>query len=656
MSFGIVTNVVLVSVATLLLLAFIIVASRRILGADLGIGRILFAGVLGLGAELGFESQVVWPSDSSNFALIPVQFGILVLVTIAILVLLEIVVPQGRVPAVHQWGKILRQSLSRGRRYTQLMRIVSRNGLIPFRIDNGKGLEAERKRIEQAANLRAACEQAGGAFIKFGQLLSTRSDLLPDAYLTELSLLQQEISPTPWEEISAVLDEELPGRVEDIFASIDHSPVATASIGQVHIATLASGDKVAVKVQRPGIVPLIERDSDIAMRLSRRLEGSSEWAREVGVSEVVSSMTASLREETDFRIEASNLRAMESAQNRHKPADRIRVPHCYRELCTKRVLVMEFMEGDTVSRPSALESLDAAARSALAETVFRSLLLQILEDGVFHSDLHPGNVIITPDGSPALLDLGSVGRIDSETRHRLADVFLAVSRRNSRAFADSLLAFVEIPPGVNEVELRKEIGAFMAHHLAPGSSMDPSALSEIFTILSLHGIALPAELMSALRAMGAAEGTLLKLDPSFNLLDSATEFGSATMKSRLEPKSVKESVENEVIESLPLLHGLVQRADTVTRALAEDRFSIGVRAMADEHDRRVYREFLHFAAITFLAGVFGIMAVLLLVSSTGPKVTETLTLFQLFGFILIPVSGTLTFRVLFDVFSSRRRH
>lgn len=119
---------------------------------------------------------------------------------------------------------------------------------------------------------------------------------------------------------------------------------------------------------------------------------------------------------------------------------------------------------------------------------------------------------------------------------------------------------------------------------------------------------------------------------------------------------MKESVENEVIETLPLLHSLVQRADSVTHALAEDRFSIGVKAMSDEHDRRVYREFLHFAAITFLAGVFGIMAVLLLVSSTGPQVTETLTLFQLFGFILIPVSGTLTFRVLFDVFSSRRRH
>lgn len=224
MSFGIVTHVVLVSVATLLLLAFIIVVSPRILGADLGIGRILFAGVLGLGAELGFESRVVWQAESSNLALVPVQIGILVLVTIGILVLLEIVVPQGQVPAVHQWGKIVRQSLERGRRYTQLMRIVSRNGLLPFRIENGKGLEAERKRIEQAANLRAACEQAGGAFIKFGQLLSTRSDLLPEAYLAELSHLQQQVSPTPWEEISAVLAEELPRDVDSIFSSIDHSP------------------------------------------------------------------------------------------------------------------------------------------------------------------------------------------------------------------------------------------------------------------------------------------------------------------------------------------------------------------------------------------------------------------------------------------------
>lgn len=650
---------VLVSIITMaaLTVVFMFVLGavvRRVLGAHIGIGRIALAGLLGFGAELGFESRFVWNSDEYNLALMPLQIGIIFLVALAFLVIAELVVPAGTIPRPDQWIPSLKRRAERTRRYAEVTRIALRRGLLPFRPNGAPTAAGIAERHRQAKALREALEDAGGAFVKLGQVMSTRSDVLPPEFLDELSHLQQRVPPADWPGIRSVLEQELKRPVEEVFSSFEQTPLAAASIGQVHRAVLVSGEAVAVKVQRPGIIPLIERDIDITLRISKSLERSADWAKEMGVAEIADGFSASLRQEIDYRVEASNMAAMSQAQQTH-PADvRVGIPDHHASVSSSRVLVMQLVDGTTLSEPAALDGLTASARSAYARRLFRSVLTQIMDDGVFHTDLHPGNIMLTRDGELVLLDFGSVGRIDSELRQQITSVLLAFSRGDSRSFADALLEFVELPDDADEFQLRRQIGAFVSNRLGPGATIDVTVFTEMMQVLSANRLAVPGELTSAFRAIATLEGTLRHLDPRFRFLDEANEFAQERLAEIGTPAGVYATVKDEVSSILPILRRLPERADRISGALADGRLSVNVRLFADRRDRGLIRDLVNLLALTFLAGVFGIMSTLLLVSAGGPQVTPTLTLFQIFGYLLVVVSGLLTLKVLFDVFRLRR--
>ncbi len=646
-------DVAVMLAATVLAMLLIGVLSRRILGVRVGIVRILVAGAVGLGAQVGFESQFVWRNNQYTPALIPVQLGIIMLVAITVLVLGELIVPQGSVPRPDQWLSMVRRSAARTRRYLGLTRIATSRGLVPFRLNGEPTSAGHADRVRQAIALKSALEDAGGAFVKLGQILSTRSDVLPAEFTEQLGALQQQVPAEPWERMRAVLETSLGRALDSVFTHIDERPLAAASIGQVHRATLVGGEAVAVKIQRPGIVPLIERDVDIATRLARRLTQSTDWGRQFGLAELADSLTGSLRDELDYRIEASHLRAMDAAQQRHAPQDRLRIPRLHAELSSRDVLVMEFVDGRTLSDPAATAQLDAAARASLATRLFRSTLVSIMDDGVFHSDLHPGNVIITDTGEAALLDFGSAGRLDSEVRGQITDVLLAFSGGDARAFADALIAFVALPDDVDEGALRRQIGDFMARHLGPGAALDVTAFARIVAILADNGLAVPAELATAFRAIATVEGTLRVLSAEFDLIAEASAFADERIAAATAPAAAARALFDEVQHALPALRRLPHRIDRLTTDLAQGRLNVNVRLLADRRDRSLLREFINLAALTFLAGVFGIMAAMLLTSAGGPSITPTLSLFQLFGYLLVVMSGVLTLRVLFDTLRRR---
>lgn len=650
---------ILVDVIVMIVLAFVSMVvigafARRVLSVRVGIFRIGVAGILGLVAETLFEAQFVWPAGAYSPALISVQIGIVLFVSVAFLVIAELLVPQGTVPRPDQWLPALRSGLDRSRRYTEIVRIAARHRLVPFKVNVENTSAGSAERTRQAAALNAALEDAGGAFVKLGQILSTRTDVLPAEFTDALSTLQQRVPPAAWEDVEGVMTSALGGPLSDVFDDIDHVPVASASIGQVHLATLRGGERVAVKVQRPGIVPLVERDADIAERIAARLTQSTSWARQFRLDELADSLAGSLRDELDYRIEASNIAAMESAQRRKPEADRIHIPHHHADVSTRDVLVMEYVEGATLSDPDAASGLPQEVRARLATKLFRSLLAQIMDDGVFHADLHPGNVMVTSAGRLALLDFGSIGRIDSEIRRQITDVLLAFSRADSRAFADALIAFVELPDDLDELSLRREIGIFMSRHLGPGGALDVAAFGQVVSILSLYGLAVPSELAVAFRAITTAEGSLRALSPDFDLVQEASEYARQRMASARKPQAVAHATIDEFASLLPMLRAMPRRIDKISAALADGRFSINLRLLADRRDRRVLREFINLASLTFLAGVGGIMATLLLTNGGGPVVTPTMTLFQLFGYLLVAASGVLTLRVLFDILRRRR--
>ncbi|MBS1905892.1 MAG: AarF/ABC1/UbiB kinase family protein [Actinobacteria bacterium] len=646
---AIVLDVLLMSGGTVLLMLLLGALSRRLLGVRISAGRVILAGAVGLGAGVGFESQFVWRAADYTPAMIPVLFGIIILVAIAVLVVAELVVPQGTLPRPDQWGPLLRQSFDRNRRYLQLLRIIARHRLFALKLGDAQNDQRRAERRQQAAALKSALEEAGGAFVKMGQLLSTRPDVLAPEFIDALGALQQQVPPVPWPEIEPALTRALGRPHAEVFASFAEEPFAAASIGQVHAASLPTGEQVAVKVRRPGIVPMVERDIDIAERLARRLARSSEEAARFGVEQLVASLTESLRDELDYGLEAANIVALAEVQQQLPEQARVRIPRHHPELSTEALLVMERISGSTLSDRGALVSIDPENRRALARRLLAAILAQIMDAGVFHSDLHPGNIIIDDRGALVLLDFGSIGRIDSDTRARLGEVLLAFARRDAGAFTAALFAFVDLADVADENGLRRAVAAFMARRLGPGARLDASMFADVVAILADHGLTVPAELTVPFRAIATVEGSLMILDPGFDFVGEAGQYAQARITEATRPTSIATAVSGELLSALPILKRLPQRVDRITGTLADGRFGMNMRVFADPRDRDFLRELLSLAVVTFLAGIFGIMAAMLLTSAAGPQLTTTLTLFQVFGYLFLVAAGILTLRALFDI-------
>lgn len=638
--------------ATVLLMLLLGALSRRLLGGRMSATRIILAGMLGLGAGVGFESQFVWKSANYTPAMLPILFGVIILVAIAVLVIAELLVPQGSLPRPDQWRTLARRARDRNRRYLQLLRIFAKHRLFSIKLGTGSDAAQAGERRTQALALKQALEEAGGAFIKLGQLLSTRPDVLPQEFVDALGTLQQQAPPVEWREIEPALEHGLGQFVGTVFAEFEHEPFAAASIGQVHAARLRSGERVAVKVRRPGIVSMVERDVDIAQRLARRLARSNEWAARFGVEQLVGSLTTSLREELDYTQEAANILALTDAQTQ-VPADvRVRIPRVVTEHSSEQVLVMEYVTGSALGS-AATRALDAEARRLLARRLLAATLAQIMQVGVFHSDLHPGNILVGDDGELVLLDFGSIGRIDSDTRNRLGEVLFAFSRRDASAFTDALLAFVDMSDVLDERGLRRVIAAFMSRRLGPGASLDATMFGEIVAILADFGLTVPSELTVPFRTIATVEGSLQTLDPRFDFVAEAGRYAQTRVNEAIRPSSVAQTLSDELLAALPIVKRLPHRIDRVTGLLADGRFGMNMRMFADSRDRGFVREIIGLAVVTFLAGIFGIMAAMLLTSTTGPQLTDTLTLFQVFGYLFLVVAGILTLRALFDVLRRR---
>ncbi|MFC4120179.1 ABC1 kinase family protein [Nonomuraea zeae] len=636
---------------TLLMIIGLATAAQRLLGVRFGRLRTFVAALMAFGLAQPVLSPIlagmgeVEPDqvpEAGALGMLLLLAMCVVLIPMVILVLAEALVPPGSVPGPLELFRSLRGRLSRARRYSQITRIAIRHGLGPYLRGRGEQVDDRSGKVRLAASLRAALDDGGVTFVKLGQVLSTRRDLLPAEFVDELGRLQDQAAPAPWSEIEPVLAAGLGGPVEEVFAEFGRTPLAAASVGQVHTARLHTGESVVVKVQRPGIGAVVAKDLDIVRRLAATLEDRTRWGGALGLRDLAEGFAAAVGEELDFRVEAANMAAVAASGG-----GCVTYPAPHTAMCTERVLVMQRLSGRPVTTAPREQGPD------LARGLLDCLLRQILVEGVFHADPHPGNLMLLDDGTLGLLDFGSVGRLDASMRSALQRFLLAMNRQDPLGVTDALLEVVPRPEDIDEAALQRALGQFMARHLGPGTD-SVQMFTDLFRIVSAYGLSIPPEVAAVFRALATLEGTLVRLSPGFDLIGEARAFAGRYLAERVSPETVKESLTQELAALLPMLRRLPRRVERIASAAEHGRFSMNVRLLADERDRRYVTGLLHQVLLTVLGATAGVMAVILLGIGGGPPVLGSTSLFHLLGYNLLVIAAILVLRVLAVIFRRPR--
>ena len=413
-------------------------------------------------------------------------------------------------------------------------RVARRGGLL--RVLRELGVWGNRPATREGAReFRQSLEQLGTTYIKLGQLLSSRPDLLPDVYIEELGKLVDEVPPVPSEQIRAVIAEDLPA---DVFVRIEPEPLATASIAQIHTALLASGREVIVKVRRPGIEKQIDVDLALMRSTAELLESRSERAQLLQARALADELEVHLRGELDFVEEASNAELVARIVSEYED---LVVPEVIRPYVTERVLVLERIEGRKVDAEHGLATERA---HELARQFFRAYVHQVTVEGVYHADPHRGNVLLTTDGRLALVDFGLLGRLDDDTRRNLSLLLLAVAQNRADDVADLILGLSKVTLGADEAgfvqELRRKLPRY---HWRPLSGIRAGeALADLQRISFDYGISLPTSFALVGKTLAQADSIARvlypELDPIALLEEDALEVMLGEGERRLEPNQL----------------------------------------------------------------------------------------------------------------------
>lgn len=390
-------------------------------------------------------------------------------------------------------------------------------------------------------DLRLALEELGPTFVKLGQVLSARADLLPPDYQAELSKLQDYAPAVPSDVIDEIVNRELQSGTNEAFATFDLAPLACASIGQAHAATLHDGTKVVVKVRRPDVVEEVEQDLEImqnlAARASRRWEGAARW----DLKGVAADFARILRSELDYLQEARN--AERFAANFDGDPD-VQVPRVFHEMTTSRVITLERITGMKITDTSALDEA-SVDRSALAERATRVFAKSVFEDGFFHGDPHPGNFFIERSGRLGIIDFGRMGVLDDRLRSQLRRLLIALVRDNPERLVSALLALGAATGPVDRARLQDDVSGLLSGHDGQGVDRERTgaAVREVLEIVRHNNLTIPHNLALLFTVIIIDEGLALTLDPDFRFEDAVAPIAERQLVHELSPAAVARRIE-----------------------------------------------------------------------------------------------------------------
>lgn len=445
-------------------------------------------------------------------------------------------------------------------------------------------------KLSRGERLRLALEELGPTFIKMGQILSTRSDILPKDIIKELEKLQDKAPAFSFDEVKSVIQNEFGESLEEAYAEFEPTPLAAASIAQVHKALLWSGKTVVVKVQRPGIEKIIAQDMRILEDIAKFVNNHTKYGKIYNFTKMVEDFKKRLEEELDFRIEGENAEKFKKNFLKDK---KVKIPSIIWTHTTRRVLTMEYIGGIPLNDFNAIDEA-GLDRGAIARNLAKSVLNQILRDGFFHGDPHPGNIMVLEDGTIAFLDFGMVGSLSPERKRQFSKMLLGIVYKNSRMIIESIIDLNAVTLNVNMKKLEKDINNLRDRYVEiPLEKLKVGeVLNGIFDLVFSYNIVIPNEFNMLAKSLITLEGIVEKLDPKISVLEVAKPIAKQLIPKMFSTQHMKEEIINATMDYSRLIKELPSFLLNFLRKTEEENYAIELKIRDLENlEKRVDKVF-----------------------------------------------------------------
>lgn len=496
------------------------------------------------------------------------------------------------------------------------------------------------EKYSTAERLRMAFEELGPTFVKMGQVLSSRPDLIPEEFTREFEKLQSTVKPISFETVQEVLQEQYGQDLHSIFAEIDPLPLGSASIAQVHRAKLKSGENVVIKVQRPGIISKINEDLSVLYLLADLLETYVEESKTFSPTTIVNEFFKTLELETDFIVEANNIRRF---HENFKTFENIKIPKVYFDLTTERVIVMEAMPGLPLSSSQSLQTVGGDPEKII-RTALRAYLKMVFEDGFFHGDLHAGNFFVLPNEQIGLIDFGVVGRLNSRTQVSIANMMVGLAKEDYEAVAYEYVNLAPFNERVNVDLFAKELRELASPYY--GLTLKNVNLGKILMksagIAARHRIQVPPDLMLFFKSIVSIEGMGRKINKNFDFLQYSLEFAGELAKIQFGPDRIMAEVTQVARDSKNLLHALPRQIHFYLRKINSPDYALRMEIKELNGLKMAVHKAAHLMFLSIIMGALILSSSFIAVHPTQTKILGLPTL-SFIGYSMAGVLGLLAF-------------
>ena len=518
------------------------------------------------------------------------------------------------------------------------------------RLLHWQAVEEGRLRMDVPTRLRCTLQDLGPTFVKLGQVLATRVDLLPPAWIDELGKLQNAVPALPWDAVLPQLREDLGAEPEAVFARVEHEPLAAASLAQAHRAWLADGSAVVLKIRRPGIRDTVEADLRLLKHLAVIVEKNLPELRRYHPQRIVQQFSASLRRELDFAAECRNA---ERIAHNFAGRDDIVIPRVYWQWTCERLNVQECLEGVPGRDLAAVDAM-GLDRVQLARTGAGLVLEMVLEDGFFHADPHPGNIFYMPDGAIGVIDFGMVGRVTEQRRFQIVRLLHGLVVHDSAAVAEVLADWTEENNDIDEVRLQESADVFVDQYRGvPLKDLRMGAmLGDVTAMLREHGLSLPADLALMIKAFLTLEGMGRQLDPDFDMASEARPYLERAMLERFAPDVLVRRGRRTLSGLVDLLRDMPRDVHRLLQSARRGKLQMHIevdtlRAFGEQVDRAANRLTMGIITASLVIGSSIVM------NSVGGGVSNRwLMALGVLGFVGAALCGVW---ILFSIWRSGRR-